>query len=91
MTPEELCGATPELLEGLKRELGFLAATSATPTVPHTPAKVPDAPPPLPSAVNTREGGTRVGGRVGADTNRKIRISARLDGGELGHRRHRPP
>src|SRR5271156_6907743 len=48
-------------------------------------------PPPLPSPVNTGEGGARVSRRVGADTSRKIRISAWLDGGELGHRRQRPP
>src|SRR5580693_8572238 len=51
----------------------------------------PSQPPPLPSSVSTGEGVTRVIGKVGAGTNRKIRISARLDGGELGHRRQRPP
>src|SRR5436305_14603004 len=48
-------------------------------------------PPSLPSPVNTEEGGTCASGRVKAGTNRKIRISAWLDGGKLGHRRERSP
>ena len=53
----------------------------ASPTQPCTPALLREA----------GEGADPRSGSVGAGTSRRARMSARLDGGELGHRRQRPP